>query len=387
MIQASNFLNLCKEEGYTFFSGTPCSYLKPLINATIDDKNIDYHPSTNEGDAVAMVCGASLCGQKGVVMFQNSGLGNAVNALTSLSDPFRFPFIMIVTHRGQPGGPADEPQHELMGQITEEMLTTMRIQWEHMPDNAEDLSAAMKRAVKYNSEQNKPFAFILRKGTIEPQALKTGIDEEPTGERTFTWTEATHKPYSERHSRNDALQAIYKAKQERDVIIATTGKTGRELYTLSDDPNHLYMVGSMGSASSFTLGGAICSPNHRWIVLDGDAAALMRMGNFASVGCALPQNYIHIVLDNEVNDSTGGQGSLSKSVSFSAVAQACGYQKVYTSDSLKDLELAFKEFKNDGPILIHFKIKKGSPKDLGRPKVKPFEVKERLMQFIRETSK
>ena len=385
MIKANDFLNLCKENGYTFFSGTPCSYLKPLINATIDDGDIDYHPSTNEGDAVAMVCGASLCGQRGVVMFQNSGLGNAVNALTSLSDPFQFPFIMIVTHRGQPGGPADEPQHELMGQITEEMLTTLRIKWEHLPDNPEELKEAMGRAVDYNSKNSKPFAFVLRKGTIEPQSLKAGIDETPAGTKTFSWSESTDKPYSQRHSRTEALEVIYNAKQKNDILIATTGKTGRELYTISDDPNHLYMVGSMGSASSFALGGAICSQNHRWIVIDGDAAALMRMGNFASVGHALPKNYIHIILDNEVNDSTGGQSSLSRSVSFAAIAQACKYHKVYASDSIDDLAQALKKFNDDGPILIHFKTKKGSPKDLGRPKVKPFEVKERLIDFIRNS--
>ncbi|MBT4088393.1 MAG: phosphonopyruvate decarboxylase, partial [Deltaproteobacteria bacterium] len=126
MIKSDDFLDLCKHHQFDLFSGTPCSYLKPLINAVIDDPEIQYLSATNEGDAVAMVCGAYLNQRKGVVMFQNSGFGNAVNPLTSLSFPFRFPFIMIVTHRGQPGGPADEPQHELMGKVTEDLLDTLK---------------------------------------------------------------------------------------------------------------------------------------------------------------------------------------------------------------------------------------------------------------------
>ena len=107
MISSDLFLDACRQNGFQLFSGTPCSYLKPLINAVIDDNSLEYRDVTNEGDAVALVSGASMTGTRGVVMFQNSGLGNAVNALTSLAFPFRFSFLMIVTHRGQPGGPAD----------------------------------------------------------------------------------------------------------------------------------------------------------------------------------------------------------------------------------------------------------------------------------------
>ena len=38
------------------------------------------------------------------------------------------------------------------------------------------------------------------------------------------------------------------------AVIATTGKCGRELFTLADRPQHLYQVGSMGCASSMGLG-------------------------------------------------------------------------------------------------------------------------------------
>ncbi len=386
MIKADDFLKLCKQHQVDLFSGTPCSYLKPLINAVIDSPDIQYLPATNEGDAVAMICGAYLARRNGIVMFQNSGLGNAVNPLTSLSFPFRFPFIMIVTHRGQPGGPVDEPQHELMGKVTEEMLDTLRIRWERFPDDFDKLEAAFKRSLDHMEETGLPFAFVLRKGTIEAQDLKTSNPELPIGDRSFSFTESVEKCYNDRLTRTEALASIVKHKKANDILVATTGKTGRELYTLEDTPDQLYMVGSMGCASSFALGGAVCCPSKRWVVVDGDAAALMRMGNMASVGHFQPSNFLHIILDNEINDSTGGQATVSPNVSFSAVAQACGYKQVFSADSAEALESILKDLhKINGPALIHFRIRKGSPEGLGRPKVKPFEVKTRLMKYLAAT--
>jgi phosphonopyruvate decarboxylase len=386
MIAASDFLTICKQHSIDFFSGTPCSYLKPLINEVIDDPEIDYYGATNEGDAVAIVCGASMLKRKGVVMFQNSGLGNAVNPLTSLSFPFKFPFLMIVTHRGQPGGPPDEPQHELMGQITEKMLETMRIKWEYFPRELEELKSSVDKAVAYMEETNKPFAYVLQKGTINPQDLKLKKSDEPLGTRNLVFEEKLEKPYSQRPTRTEALQALAPHLEDQDFIVATTGKTGRELYTLSDSGQNLYMVGSMGCASSFALGAALCSKDKRWIVLDGDAAALMRMGNLATIGACNPSNFLHILLDNEVNDSTGGQTTVSDNVALAAVAKSCGYKGVYSTDSIEELDSILKKIKrSNGPDFIHFRIKKGSPKELGRPGIKPFEVKERMMQRLAET--
>jgi len=383
MIQAKDFLEICKKEGYTFFSGTPCSYLKPVINAVIDDPDLDYYDATNEGDAVAMVCGAHMVQRKGVVMFQNSGLGNAVNALTSLAHPFRFPFLMIVTHRGQPDGPADEPQHELMGQINENLLTALTIQWEYFPDEQAEIAPAMARALAYMEENKLPFAFLMRKGSVAAQELQAKKSEAPIGERTIEFRENLTRRFSERSSRTEALQAILETKREEDILIATTGKSGRELYTLEDVDAHFYMVGSMGSAASFALGAAINAPKNRFVVIDGDAAVLMRMGNLASVGAFQPKNYLHVLLDNEVNDSTGGQGTISAQVSFAGIALSCGYKNVFSTDDLEELKsILEKETTQSGPTFIHFRIRKGSPKDLGRPKVKPFAVKERMMQRL-----
>ncbi|MFP6698732.1 MAG: thiamine pyrophosphate-binding protein, partial [Alphaproteobacteria bacterium] len=126
MINADDFLGPARDEGFDFYTGVPCSYLTPLINRVINDPANRYVGAASEGEAVGIAAGAWLAGRKTVVMCQNSGLGNAVNPLTSLNVPFNIPTLLVVTWRGQPGL-ADEPQHELMGQITPALLDTLRI--------------------------------------------------------------------------------------------------------------------------------------------------------------------------------------------------------------------------------------------------------------------
>ena len=129
MISTAIFGAELKALGFEFFSGVPCSYLKNLINFAIND--CEYVMATNEGEAVAIASGATLGGKKAVVLMQNSGLTNATSPLTSLTYPFQIPLLGFVSLRGEPGFP-DEPQHELMGQITAEMLSVMKIKWEYL---------------------------------------------------------------------------------------------------------------------------------------------------------------------------------------------------------------------------------------------------------------
>ncbi|MBW2203636.1 MAG: hypothetical protein JRF52_05945 [Deltaproteobacteria bacterium] len=233
MINAGDFLLPCSAFGYDFFTGTPCSYLKPFINFVIDHEAFNFVDATNEGDALAMASGAVLAGGKGVVMFQNSGLGNAVNPLTSLVHTFRIPLLLIVTLRGEPGGPPDEPQHELMGDITLSMLDVMRIKWEYFPNRPDEIGAALNRADSYMETQGRPFAFVMRKNDVEPYELKSG-----KGNSAF-YFECKKKewfivPYNQRATREDALRVIQGVSGSKSAVIASTGFTGRELWALDD---------------------------------------------------------------------------------------------------------------------------------------------------------
>src|SRR5215207_6334305 len=147
MISANSFIGQALERGFDFYTGVPCSFLTPLINGVIggviSNTGLRYVGAASEGEAVAIAAGAWLAGRKTVVMCQNSGLGNAVNPLTSLNAPFRIPTMLITTWRGQPGN-ADEPQHELMGQITQTLLSVIEIEHAPFPTTAEELPTAVR---------------------------------------------------------------------------------------------------------------------------------------------------------------------------------------------------------------------------------------------------
>lgn len=374
-MKASVFFDECLERKFLFFTGTPCSYLKPFINYAIDHPKINFVDATNEGDAVAMAAGSVLGGTNAVVMFQNSGLGNAVNPITSLSCAFEIPFLGITTLRGDPNGAADEPQHELMGSITTKLLELMRVGWEFFPEKDEAVAPALDRAEKFMREAKRPFFFVMKKGAIDKFDLKAQPVSQPNV------TKAVNAQYRNKDlkTRTEVLRAIHEFTAGKLAVIATTGKTGRELFEIKDTSNQFYMVGSMGCAPTLGLGLALTKPNIGCVVIDGDGALMMRMGAMVSVGRFQPRNLIHILVDNGAHDSTGGQKTSSEAVDFLGIAKACGYQSALGTDDLGTFSeyLAYAR-SHPGPHFIHMKIKLGSPENLGRPTVKPVEVAQRF---------
>ncbi|MBV9549265.1 MAG: phosphonopyruvate decarboxylase [Alphaproteobacteria bacterium] len=375
MIAAGEFLAAAAARGFNFYSGVPCSFLTPLINEVISDPRLTYVGAASEGEAVAIAAGAWLAGKKPVVMFQNSGLGNAVNPLTSLNFPFRIPALLIATWRGQPGRP-DEPQHELMGEITHDLLALMRIGHAALPDQSEKIAAAFDAADKALAEDH-CFAFVMADGSMAEEKLSVPPPRTPS--RSLLLSPHGEGPLPTRAAVLEKFLAL--AGEER-AVIATTGKTGRELFMLNDRKQHFYLVGSMGGAAGVGLGVALNS--HRPVaVLDGDGAALMKLGTLATIGAYAPRNLLHILLDNGVHDSTGGQPTVSSTADFAAIAAACGYAQAASCNSLSAFEEVFHRLAaGPGPSLLHVKILPGSLPKLIRPTVKPPEVARRFQAFL-----
>jgi len=377
VIEASQFVGSAKGLGFDFWAGVPCSFLTPFINYTIGDSELTYISSANEGDAVAVATGAALGGHRSVAMMQNSGLGNAVSPLTSLNQVFRIPVLLIITLRGEPGKP-DEPQHELMGQITLELLETMRIPWSWFPDREEDVENTLQTAISHMDSSGRPYALIMKKGMVAPYSLgQTPGFEKPAIEHDSN----SNISGGQAPSRHDVLRELVACTDiSETVLIASTGFSGRELYAIDDRPNQLYMVGSMGCAASLGLGLSMVRPDKKIIVIDGDGAALMRLGNMATVGAYAGNNYYHLLLDNHVHESTGGQGTVSSTVNFPAVAAACGYQSIFqTAVSSREID-SFLQAK--APAFKHIETRQGVPEVLPRPSVKPASVARRLMQQL-----
>jgi len=184
--------------------------------------------------------------------------------------------------------------------------------------------------------------------------------------------------------RLEAIRVVRDTVGEDVALIGTTGKIGRELFTLGHRPNQLYVVGSMGCASAIGLGVHLGGRGSRKVVvLDGDGAALMKMGSLATIGQQAPEGFVHVIIDNEAHESTGGQATVSAGVDFATVAAACGYRNAWRVDAPEALRAAVQEAASTrGPNLVHVKVSISSSADLGRPGLTPVEVKDQFMRWF-----
>ena len=283
MITATQFIVEAGRQGFDFYTGVPCSFLTPLINGVLNDRSLTYVGATSEGEAVAIAAGAWLAGRQTVVMCQNSGLGNAVNPLTSLNAPFQIPTLFVTTWRGQPGLP-DEPQHAVMGTITQDLLALIGIEQAPFPREEKDLAPALAKAANHLRARELPYALVMENGSVKDEALLPTA--RPVVRGGLSVDDPTEGPLP---SRIAVLEAFLDVADDQTAVIATTGKCGRELFTLADREQHLYQVGSMGGASAMGLGIAL-NTKKTVVVFDGDGALLEaarfhgRTGHSLSVG-------------------------------------------------------------------------------------------------------
>lgn len=375
MISGADLLAALTAGGVTTVTGVPCSLLTPVINRAISDPSVRYVAATQEGEAAAIAAGAWLGGGLGCAFAQNSGLGNMVNPLTSLLHVARIPAVLVVTWRGQPGT-RDEPQHELMGRITTGLLELMEVSWAPVPAEPAELAAVLDRCWALLERRCLPHALVLGAETVRPEPLR---EEAPAGR---TVAVRRHGAAPRLPTRTQALERLLAELPADAAVLSTTGKTSRELYELADREQHFYVVGAMGSASAVGLGVALHT-TRPVVVVDGDGAVLMRMGSLAAVAVHGAPNLVHVVLDNGVHDSTGGQRTLSGAVDLPAVAAACGYARVDSCGRLADFGSAIgAALRAQGPALVHLPIAPGSPPQLGRPGIGPPEVARRFRAFL-----
>jgi phosphonopyruvate decarboxylase len=262
-----------------------------------------------------------------------------------------------------------------MGRITPALLDTMAIPWAEFPTRDDRIAPALDRALQHLEGEGRPFALVMRKGSVADFPLPAG------GRAPAAFGPCEQARPGAQASRGAILEAIQSAVHPGDVVVATTGFTGRELWALDDRPSQLYMVGSMGCAASLGLGLAVAQPRRRVIVVDGDGAVLMRMGALTTVGYERPPNLLHIVLDNAMHESTGAQATVSPAIDFPAIAAGSGYP---VARSIGDPAALAAAVRDNAPGLrfIHVPTLPGVPAGLPRPDASPASVAARLREFL-----
>lgn len=379
MISPKFFYDTLASKGIDFYAGVPDSLLKNLCAYITDHADAKHNIiAANEGGAMGLAAGHYLAtGQIPVVYMQNSGEGNIINPLASLTDKevYNIPVLLVIGWRGKPGV-HDEPQHVKQGKVTTGLLNVMGIDYTVLSKEEDKAEKQIEKAITYMQQTKECYALVIEKDTFEEYKLSSSVS---TLQASLSL------------SREEAIQIVAAALGEKDVIVSTTGMISRELfeYRAAQNQGHerdFLTVGSMGHASQIALGIALEKPDRRVWCFDGDGASIMHMGSMAIVGSKAPKNYVHVVFNNGAHDSVGGQPTVGLSIDLPAIAKAVGYKHVYSVDNKEELERLLAScilpLTPEGAAFIEVKVKKGNRKDLGRPTTTPIQNKEALMGFL-----
>jgi phosphonopyruvate decarboxylase len=342
--------------GVGFYAGVPDSLLANFCAYVDEHGGRDQHLITaNEGNAVALAMGYHMSTTKvAAVYMQNSGLGNAVNPLTSLADPevYKVPMLLVIGWRGEPGF-KDEPQHVKQGRVTLAQLDVLEIpHW--VLDADSNVDTTLDAAFASMQERNAPVALVVRKDTFAKYKAQNTI----AGTSNL--------------AREVALDLLLQLCTENDLIVSTTGKTSREVFELrfkhGQKQRDFLTVGGMGHTASIALGVAIGQPKRRVVCLDGDGSLLMHMGSMPVIAGYKPLRFVHVLLNNGSHESVGGQATSACVMNFAQLADAVGYAGYEVANDEFSLKLAWGSLAcKDGPVLLEVRIKNGSRDDLGRP--------------------
>lgn len=373
-IQPLQFYRLLTENNVNFFTGVPDSLLKQLCLCIDDNVSSDKHIiAANEGNAVALASGYHLgTDELALVYMQNSGLGNAINPLLSLADPevYSIPMLILIGWRGEPGV-KDEPQHIKQGKVQLDLLDSLKLKYDIISSDDSEWQQKVKKGIKFAKSNNCPFVVVIKKGTFDK------------------YNSALKSNYSEGMLREESLEILLKHIHEDAIIVSTTGKTSREIFEIREKNNQSHFkdfltVGSMGHCSSIAFGIALAQPKRKVICIDGDGAFLMHLGALATIGKVQPSNFYHILMNNFVHESVGGQKTAIDSINVAGVVKSLNYNNILSVNTAKDLSKKLTEyFNSNGPSFIELKLKPGSRSDLGRPTIKPVDNKLDLIKFLK----
>lgn len=373
MVSPKFFIDTLKSFDIDFYAGVPDSLLKNICAYITDNLPAEQNIiAANEGGAMGIAAGYHLAtGKIPVVYMQNSGEGNIINPLASLTDKevYNIPVLLVIGWRGRPGV-HDEPQHVKQGKVTTGLLNTMGINYAILPKDEEGAAKQIKIAADFMKATNECYALVIEKDTFDAYKLQN------VEENDLTMT------------REEAIQKVAASIEDNACIVSTTGMISRELFEARTAWNQgherdFLTVGSMGHASQIALGIAIQKPERRVYCSDGDGASIMHMGNMAITASMKCKNYVHVVFNNGAHDSVGGQPTVGLKIDLCAVAKAVGYVATYSVETMEALESTIETLKTvEGPVLLQVCVKKGNRKDLGRPTTTPIQNKEALMAFL-----
>lgn len=365
--------NFIRSMDVEFYTGVPDSLLRPLCDFLIDAYGVSgkHLIAANEGNCAALAAGYYLAtGKVPLIYLQNSGIGNMINPVASLlhEKVYGIPCVFVVGWRGEPGE-TDEPQHAFQGEITLSLLRDLEIETCILKKNTSDEEWEIEiERIKTTLLKNRSIAIVVEKGAL-------------------SYSDKRRYSNNYKMRREDILKHILEI-SEKDILVATTGKTSREVFEIRElrHENHecdFLTVGSMGHCSSIALGIALAKPEKRVWCIDGDGALLMHMGALALIGQRKPDNLIHVVINNGAHETVGGMPTVAGDINLVNIALGCGYHLAYSISDIETLDRILGRVKKTRQLtMIEIKSSIGSRENLGRPTTSTKENKIKFMEYL-----
>lgn len=362
--------------GMDFYTGVPDSQLKAFCDTLMQRYGVgERHViAANEGAAVGLAAGHYLAtGNPAVVYMQNSGIGNAVNPICSLVNDkvYAIPVLFIIGWRGEPGI-HDEPQHIYQGEITREILDCLNIKnYVISKETTEEELRADFDEIRKEFAVGHQCALVVRKGALETEIKMKYENDYPL-------------------SREEVVNIFVDNMREEDIVVSTTGKLSRELFEARENRGQghekdFLTVGSMGHSSMIAMGIAREKKDRYVFCLDGDGAVIMHMGSLAVAGSNKMRNFVHVLFNNGAHETVGGLPTVSESVDYPKLAQACGYENIFTAKTKEEVKGLFEKiYSAEGSVFVEIKTNLISRSDLGRPTTTPVQNKEAFMTFLED---
>ncbi|EAN79887.1 phosphonopyruvate decarboxylase-like protein, putative [Trypanosoma brucei brucei TREU927] len=370
MLAPGAFFNALKVRGVTHFFGVPDPILKYFCAFVASHTTPKEHIITaNEGNAVAMAAGYHLAtGGLPLVYMKNSGLGDALNPLISLThaEACSIPMFIVVGWRGAPDA-GNELPCAAEGRLTEGILRAAEVPYIILSsacgNGEQSMETALDMALKHVHNSRTPYAFLVPPNFFEECAYE-GVGEG-----------IAELPMTRREAVEQALRQIDRG----DIVVGAASFLAREIFEVQECAGmrhgpQFFPVGSMGHCSSVAAGIALAKPERQVFCFDGDGAFLMHMGSSATIGgvaaihligtgeTSLMRNYKHVVFNNGSHDSAGGQPTVSFDVSLTQVASACGFRTVREEPvmDLGETVRALQELKKaEGPAFLEVFVRRG----------------------------
>ena len=355
MIKVKSLINILKKNKSDFFTGVPDSVLKELSFELQNKTKKNHIIASNEGSAISIGIGHYLSTKKiPTIYMQNSGLSNALNPLISIAHPkvYSIPLILIIGWRGSPRI-KDEPQHNVKGKITENLLKLLNIKYT-IVRNDKDLKKFDKQ-IKDAKKNNSIVACLIEQGTLEKNNKKI-----------------KQKDYF-KLDKETFFKTLLEITDNKSKIISSTGYNSREIMHIRQKYQlrkckDFYMVGGMGHTASVALGYSLTTKK-KTICIDGDGSLLMHLGSIKTAGTFASKNFKYILLNNNTHDSVGGQSTFANEINFEKLSKSLGFKKYYSIKDNQNLKKTLKQFlSGNGLNFLEVKVTNSKIKNLPRPK-------------------